>query len=59
MSTGELWGLHRFMETGVDPSFDEMSLKDYAEAIEGGESDVERLIDKWGHAYEIHANMDY
>jgi hypothetical protein len=47
------------METGVDPSFDEMSLKDYAEAIEGGESDVERLIDKWGHAYEIHANMDY
>ena len=47
------------METGVDPSFDEVSLKNYAEAIIGGESDVERLIDRWGRAYEVHANMDY
>lgn len=59
LSTGDLWGIHRFMETGVDPSFDEVSLKGYAQAIEGGESDVDKLIDRWGHAYEMHANMDY
>lgn len=59
LSINHLWGIHRFVETGVDPSFDEVSLKNYAEAIIGGESDVERLIDRWGRAYEVHANMDY
>ena len=59
LSIKHLWGIHRFVETGVDPSFDEVSLKNYAEAIIGGESDVERLIDRWGRAYEVHANMDY
>lgn len=59
LSTGHLRDIHRFVETSVDPSFDEVSLKEYAEAIDGGESDVEALIDRWGHDYEMHANMDY
>lgn len=53
------WGIHRIIEAGVDPSFDELNLKAYAKAISGDEEDVDTLIDRWGYAFEMHANMDY
>lgn len=59
LSNNHLWGIHRIMEAGVDPSFDERSLKGYSQAIQGDEDDVEALIDLWGHEFEMHANMDY
>ncbi|MNO35749.1 hypothetical protein D3C76_258040 [compost metagenome] len=59
LSSNNLWGVHRIIEAGVDPSFDERRLKLYYRAIHGDEGDVDALIDQWGHEYAIHANMDY
>ncbi|MEH3118809.1 MAG: hypothetical protein PGN25_14750 [Methylorubrum populi] len=59
LSTGDLSGPHRLLEAGIDPVFDEKSLKEYAEATVGGEAGLEEFIDRWGHEWERHANMDY
>lgn len=59
LSSNILIGIHRIIEAGVDPSFDESSLKRYSRATNGDEDDVEALIDRWGYEFEMHANMDY
>jgi len=59
LSTDNMWGAYKLMEAGIDPSFDEESLDEYADAIGGGEEGIEAYIDHWGHIYERHVNMDY
>lgn len=59
LSTDHLAGPYRLMEAGIDPSFDEKSLRSYRDAISGGEKALERFIDRWNHMWERHANMDY
>lgn len=59
LSTGTLHGAHRLLDGGIDPSFDPETLKDYADALAGGDEAVEAFIEYWSHAWERHANMDY
>ena len=59
LSDGHLAGAHRLMEAGIDPSFDEESLRSYREAVSGGEKELEAFIDHWSYMWELHANMDY
>lgn len=59
LSNDHLAGPYRLMEAGIDPSFDEKSLRSYRDAISGGEESLERFIDRWSHMWERHINMDY
>lgn len=59
LTTGSLKLPHRLMEAGVDPSYDEDQLKRYRDAISGSEEKLEEFLDRWGHEFMMHANMDY
>lgn len=59
LSSGPLSGPHRFVDSGVDPSFDPETLKRYASAIAGGDEAIENFIGRWSHRWQQHANMDY
>jgi len=59
LSSGPLAGPHRFMDAGVDPSFDVNTLKSYADAISGGEVCIDVLIKRWSQEWTRHTNMDY
>ncbi|WP_205418699.1 hypothetical protein [Pseudomonas syringae] len=59
LSMGHLSGAYRLMEAGIDPSFDEESLRSYGDAISGGEEALEEFIDHWNYMWELHTNMDY
>jgi hypothetical protein len=59
LGKGELARPHRLMKASVDPSFDEIAIKEYSEAISGTDEDLERYIDFWSHEWERHTNMDY
>lgn len=59
LSTGPLALPHRFVDAGVDPSFDAETLSGYTEAMDKGADAVEQWIEHWGHMWTIHANMDY
>ncbi len=59
LSRGPLAGPHTLMEAGIDPSFDAGALQEYADAHARGEEGARELIQRWGAAWERHANMDY
>jgi len=59
LTTGVLKRPHRLMDAGVDPSYDEDHIKKYHAAVSGTEDDLEEFLDRWGHEYMMHANMDY
>ncbi|MER9235861.1 hypothetical protein NKI56_28050 [Mesorhizobium sp. M0622] len=59
LSTGSLELTHRFVDAGVDPSFDPDTLSEYAAARAKGDQAVEEWIERWGRDWTTHANMDY
>lgn len=59
LSTGALEFPHRFVDAGVDPSFDAKTISEYAGAMALGAAAVEQWIERWGHDWTTHANMDY
>ncbi|MDX8498018.1 hypothetical protein RFM99_06265 [Mesorhizobium sp. VK4C] len=59
LSTGLLELPYRFVDAGVDPSFDAETLSDYAGVIADGSDAVEKWIERWGRNWTTHANMDY
>lgn len=59
LSTEPLAFPHRFVDAGVDPSFDAETLSEYAGAMAKGADAVEQWIEHWGHNWTTHANMDY
>ncbi|MBZ9726342.1 hypothetical protein LB554_20580 [Mesorhizobium sp. CO1-1-11] len=59
LSTGPLVFPHRFVDAGVDPSFDAKTLSEYAGAMAKGAEAVAQWIELWGHNWTTHANMDY
>ncbi|MBL3610631.1 hypothetical protein [Rhodovulum sulfidophilum] len=59
LSTGPLAFPHRFVDAGVDPSFDAETLSEYAGVMAKGADAVEQWIERWGHMWTTHANMDY
>jgi hypothetical protein len=50
---------NNFVQSGIDPQFDEEAIARCATAIEAGADAVEDLIDRLSSAWERHANMDY
>lgn len=50
---------NEFVRWGIDPQFDGDTVKHYSDALKGGADMVESLIDKLGHEWERHVNMDY
>lgn len=59
LSAGPLAGPHKLMDAGVDPSFNAATLKQYSDAIAGGEAHLDTFIEHWSHQWERHVNMDY
>ncbi len=59
LTTGPLERPHRLMDAGVDPSYDREQIEEYHAAISGTEADLEKFLDRWGHEFMMHANMDY
>ncbi len=56
---GDLSLPHRFLDVGVDPAFDAVTLAEYAAAIKGGPDTVEEWIEAWSREWERHRNADY
>lgn len=59
LSKGPLELPNDFVRWGIDPQFDGDTLERYAQALDGGREMVEALIERLGHEWERHANMDY
>jgi hypothetical protein len=59
LTEGPLKLPNEFVRWGIDPQFDADALARYAEAIAGGSETVEALVERLGHEWERHANMDY
>lgn len=59
LCVGRLAAPHKLMDAGVDPSFDAVSLNRYADAIGGTQAHLDEFIERWGHEWDRHANMDY
>lgn len=59
LRTGPLSGAYRLLDAGLDPSFDSISLNEYAEAIRGGRQVLNMYIEGWCRAWEQHQNMEY
>jgi hypothetical protein len=50
---------NEFVKWGIDPQFDTESVARYAEAVADGAQAVEGLVERLGHEWERHTNMDY
>ena len=50
---------NKFVQAGIDPQFDNKSIKRYAKAIAGGASTVESLIERLCYEWERHVNYEY
>ena len=59
MRSGPLAGAFSFVENGVDPSFDEKSLKEYAKLAVDSAEEREQWINYWHQENDRHDNMDY
>jgi len=50
---------NEFVRWGIDPQFDNDSIKRYAESLAGGAETVEALLELLSHEWERHANYEY
>lgn len=59
LAQGDLELPNEFVRWGIDPQFDADAVARYAKAIAGGAEVVDRFVDRLGHEWERHSNMDY
>jgi hypothetical protein len=55
----DIWGAYKVMQAGIDSSFDEESLNEYAKVVRDGEEAVDSFVDHWRDMNEQYLNIAY